>query len=234
MAKGPYIRLTPDLHEISQYFPMNHNLEGRLDYDLVIDRRRHDEVSALLRQYGVVNRQTTQEFCFIVLWIENELRAIDDRENRFGKYYGMWKELDNLNQYLLNHRIISVALEGEVSKNKPGEVFRMKDPMNIDRICDGLRSIFKKEFQEKTDHSAKGQQAWKRKKMGMMRNAILKYLDSIPKLELLPVETHYLLIGQLSALAGYLKSESEYNSSRECQHGDEYHAYLIQHIRMLK
>jgi hypothetical protein len=235
MQKGPYIKLAIDLHEMDKFFHLDYNLEERLDYDLIIDRRRFDETGELLKELKITNRQTIQEFCFVILWIEKEIQVNDHPDSGFGKYKQMLEELADLNQYLMNHRITGISLSGEYEKDKPGQDLILKDPMNIDRICDGFRSIFSKEFHHKQDCKAKaGQIAWKKKKMAQVKNALLKYLDSIPKLESLSFETHFYIIGKLAALAGFYKSEEDYRASTEGKHPDLYRNYLIQSVKMLK
>ena len=235
MRPGPTIKLAIDLHELNKFFHLDYNLEGRLDYELIIDRRRFDEVGEFLKEFKITNRQTIQEFCFLILWIEMEIQANYKMGPGFGKYQQMMDELDELNQFLLSHRITEIKLSGEMKGNKPGEELKLKDMMNIDRLCDGMRSIFRKEFHHKEDCKARaGQIAWKKKKMAMAKNNILKYLDSIPKLDALSLESQFYIIGKLAALAGFYKSEQDYLASASGKYDDQYRNYLIRGVKMLK
>ena len=234
MPTGPYLKLSIDLHEMDKYFQMDYNLEGGLDYELVIDRKRYHEAEKLLKELQVTNRQTIQEFCYIILWIEKEIQVADQPDATFGKYRQMLAELDVLNQYLIHHRITEISLSGEIEKNKPDGELILKDPMNIDRICDGLRSVFRKEFHEKSECKSKaGLLAWKKKKMAQVKNAVMKYLDSIHQLESLSLESQFYIIGKLAALAGFYKREEEYKPASFGQHADLYRHYLVSNVKKL-
>jgi len=203
MQKGPKIKLAVDLHKINKFFPLDHNSQGGFDYDLIIDRQRYDEVAALLFEYDISEDQPIQEICFILLWMEKETMSGDDRDNYSGKYYQMWVELDKLKQYLMNNRITSISFKGEYERNKPNEAITLHEEINIDRVCDGIRSIFRDEFQNaKQKKGKKGLTTWKRKKMIRIKNNILNFFTTIPCLDELSLEDQYDLIGKLSELAG--------------------------------
>lgn len=235
MPTGPYIKLAVDLHELDRYFPLDKNLEGGLEYDLIIERKRFDEVAAMLHEFKVSNRQTVQEFCYIVLWISAELDALSSNEGRFGKYRHMWDELTDLKEYLLHNRVTGITLTGEQVNDQPAESITLSDGMNIDRICDGLRSVFRKEFQDKSDGKGKaGLASWKRKRMGLIRDSVLKYLDSVPKLNSLPLESQYYIIGKLAAMAGFFKDQEEFLQFTGKKDDESYRFYLVQGVKALK
>lgn len=170
---------------------------------MIIDRKRYDEVAALLIEYDISEDQAIQEICFILLWIEKETQSGDDKDNYSGKYYQMWVELDKLKQYLMNNRITSISFKGEYERNKPNEVITLQEEINIDRVCDGIRSIFRDEFNnDKQRRGKKGLRTWKRKKMIRVKNNILNYFTTIPSLDELSLEDQYYLIDKLSDLAG--------------------------------
>lgn len=202
MPKGPKIKLAVDLHRIDKYFPLNINLEGSFNFNIIIDRMRYDEVSALLDQYDIPEDQLVQEFCFILLWLERETQSGDNRDDHSGKYYQMWTELDNLKQYLMNNRILSITFKGEYERNKPNEDLTLKEDINIDRICDGIRSVFRDEFHhDKQIRRSKGLTAWQRRKMTRIRNNFLNYFSSIPMLDELSLEDQNQLIDKITALS---------------------------------
>jgi hypothetical protein len=235
MPLGPYIKLAVDLHELDRYFPLDKNLEGGLDYELIIDRKRFEEVAEMLQEFKVSNRQAVQEFCYIILWIAAEMDALDAHEGRFGKYRQMWDELADLKEYLLHNRVTGITLTGESENDQPADSITLSDGMNIDRICDGLRSVFRKEFQDKGDGKGKaGQAAWKRKRMGLIRDSVLKYLDSVPKLEFLPLESQYYIIGKLAAIAGFFKDQEEFREFSGKKDEESYRFYLVQGVKALK
>jgi len=203
MQTGPKIKLAVDLQKMDKYFPLDYNIKEGFDYDIKIDRQRYDDVEALLNDYDISEARIIQEFCFILIWIENEIQTGDDQDNDSGKFYQMWIELDNLKQYLLNNRITSISLRGEYERNKPGKTLTLKDEMNIDRLCDGIRTIFRDEFHhDKQRRRTKGQKNWQRRKMTRVRNNILNYLTTIPELDPLSLEDQYDFIVKLSGLAG--------------------------------
>lgn len=203
MQTGPKIKLAVDLHRIDKFFPLDYNSQGGFHYDMIIDRKRYDEVAALLIEYDISEDQAIQEICFILLWIEKETQSGDDKDNYSGKYYQMWVELDKLKQYLMNNRITSISFKGEYERNKPNEVITLQEEINIDRVCDGIRSIFRDEFNnDKQRRGKKGLRTWKRKKMIRVKNNILNYFTTIPSLDELSLEDQYYLIDKLSDLAG--------------------------------
>ena len=203
MQTGPKIKLAIDLIRIGKYFPLDYSLNGGFDYDMIIDRQKYDEVAAILNEYDISNDQVIQEVCFLLLWIEKETRVGNDMENYAGKYHQMWVELDELKQYLMKHRIISISLRGDYERNKPGEELTLKEEINIDRLCDGIRSIFSDEFNsDKLKRGKKGQTAWKRRKMTRIKNNFLNYFTTVPLLDALSLEEQHDLIGKLSELSG--------------------------------
>jgi hypothetical protein len=199
----PIIKLRVDLRELDKYFPMNYTLPGGFEYYLKIDRLLHDEIQAILNKYGVADNLITQDFCFILLWVVKEIEAIDEQDNRAGDFQQMWAELDGLKEYLMKHRITSVRFEGESERGLPGESFSMTEMSNIDRLCDGIRSIYKDEFHhDKHKRRIRGQRAWKRRKMEIVRNNILNWMVSIPKLDPLELDEQNEIIEKLARLAG--------------------------------
>jgi len=203
MQTGPKVKLAIDLHKIDKYFPLDFNLQEGLDYDMKIDRQRYDELEALLNEYDISESRIIQELCFIILWIEKEMQAGDDQDNYSGGYYQMWVELDNLKHYLMNNRITSIIFKGEYARNKPGKAFAIKEEINVDRLCDGIRSIFRDEFHNDKQRRGKaGQRTWKKRKMVLVKNNILNYFTTIPGLDILSLEDQNCIIGKLSNLAG--------------------------------
>lgn len=203
MQTGPKVKLAIDLHKIGRYFPLVYSLQGGFDYDLKIGRQQYDEVEALLMEYDISEDRVIHEFCFILFWIKNEIQADDDGDIYPGKFYQMWVELDNLKQYLTNHRITSISFHGEYERNKPGRTLTLKEEINIDRLCDGIRSVFREEFKsDKQRRTTKGQRNWQKRRMIMIRNNILNYLTTIPVLDALSLEDQNHLIDRLSELAG--------------------------------
>jgi hypothetical protein len=203
MSGGPQVKLNVDLRNIEKYFPLEFNQEGGLDYDMYIDRQRYDALESVLREHDITGSNTIQEFCFIVLWIEKYIGVFDEHDNLSGKFYQMWVELDHLKDYLLKNRITSIVLKGENGRNKPGNDFTLKEEINIDRICDGIRTTFREEFDnDKQTRRSKGAKNWKRRKMVKVKNYIMNYLTLIPEADSLSLEAQSHIIGKLSYLAG--------------------------------
>lgn len=203
MPTGPKVKLAVDLYKIHQFFPIDFDVHEGFSFEMIIDRQRYDEVEVLLKEYDLTDDTIIREFCFVLIWIEKETLGGDDLDNLSGKYFQMWLELDNLKQYLLRHRITSISLHGEYERSKPGKTFSLREEINIDRLCDGIRSIFKDEFNsDQQKRTTKGLTNWKRRKMVKVRNNILNYFTSIPALDDLSLEEQNELIVQLSRLAG--------------------------------
>jgi len=119
----------------------------------------------------------------------------------------MLAELDGLKGYLMTNRVTSISFRGDYEKNKPGEEFVLQENINIDRICDGIRSVFRDEFgQDKERRRSKGLRAWQRRKMIRIRNNILNYFTSITELDELSLDEQNLLIDRISDLAGLPES----------------------------
>jgi hypothetical protein len=198
VLRGPKIKLSIDLNRIDRYFPLDHErLEG-FDFDITIDRQRYDTVAALLQAYGVSEEKIIQEICFIISWIEAELKIVDSPEGIHSKFYQMRNELDELQHYLLMHRITSISFRGEFGRKNEGEDFIMNEEINIDRVCDGLRTVFREEFDEdKLKRKTKGLAAWRRRKLDKVRNNFLNYFTSIQELDELSLEDQNDLIGKL-------------------------------------
>jgi hypothetical protein len=203
MPTGPKVKLAVDLQKIGKYFPINFDNQGVFDYEMMIDRKIYDDVETLLNDFDISDDRIIREFCFILRWIEKETLADNDRENNTGKFYQMWVELDNLKQYLMQHRITSISFHGEYERNRPGKTLSLKEEINIDRLCDGVRSIFKDEFTaDRQRRTTKGLTNWKRRKMVKVKNNILNYFTSISTLDDLSLEEQNELIDKLSVLAG--------------------------------
>jgi hypothetical protein len=197
MTVSPKIKLSVDLHRMNGFFPSKGDGEDA-SQDLVIDRLRYDIVAGLLQKAGVKDTRLFHEFCYIILWTAREIDPGEGHAGKSGPFFRMRDEVDRLRQYLLHHRVISVTFRGETGRNEKGEEMVMTDEINIDRICDGLRSVFREEF----DHGSKkrrkkGLTAWQNRKLARTRTRILKYLAQIPELDELPLEEQNELIEAL-------------------------------------
>jgi hypothetical protein len=203
MQTGPIIRLAIDLHRIEKHFPLDYNVQGGFDYDMIIDRNRYNEVAALLSAYDVSEDQVILEVCFILIWIEKIIRTGAGKDQYSGEYNQMWLELDNLKDYLMQNRVTSISFRGEYERNQSGEEFILQEDINIDRLCDGIRSIFRDEFNsDKQKRRKKSLQTWKRRKMILVHNNILNYFTAIPELDILSLDDQNQFISKLSDLAG--------------------------------
>jgi hypothetical protein len=203
MQTGPKIRLAIDLHRIEKYFRLDYNIQGGFDYDMIIDRNRYNDLAALLNEYHIKEDGIILEVCFILLWIEKEIKAGADQDNYSGEFNQMWIELDNLKDYLMNNRITAISFRGEYERNQSGEEIILKEDINIDRICDGIRSIFRDEFKsDKQTRRKKSLRTWKRRKLILVKNNILNYFTAIPELDDLSLEDQNNFISKLTDLAG--------------------------------
>jgi hypothetical protein len=182
---------------------MDDNLKEGFDYNMIIDKQRYDEVAGFLAFHDMAEDLLIREICFILLWIEKETQSGHERDNSSGKFYQMWNELDGLKEYLLNNRITSVSFRGEYGRNKPSEEFIISEDINVDRICDAIRSNFRDEFHhDKQRRRTKGLTTWQRRKMIRIKNNLLNYFSAIPSLDSLSLEEQNDLIEKLSELAG--------------------------------
>jgi len=203
MLTGPKIKLAVNLHRLDKYFPLEMHLKEAFDYDWIVDRDRYEQVAYLLKRFAVKDDHIIRECCFILLWIKKETQAGEERGNIKGKFYQMQDELDKLKEYLLNNRVTSVTFKGEVQRNKAGEELTLCEDINIDRLCDGVRTIFRHEFsQDKEKRRSKGLTAWQRRKMVKISNNILNYFTSVPGLDKLTLEEQHDFIEKLSEMAG--------------------------------
>jgi hypothetical protein len=201
MPSIPQVKLSVDLHKIGQYFPFD--ASKGINHDFFIERQYYNEIESLLDDYGISDEKIIKEFSFMLLWIEDQIQADDHIDNPSGKLYHMWMELDNLKHYLMHHRITSISLHGEYERNKPGKTLSIREEINIDRLCDGIRSIFREDFMhDKNRRRTKGQKAWQRRKMVQVSNNILNYFTTIPTLDDLSLEEQNELIGRIAELAG--------------------------------
>ena len=199
------MKLAVDIQRIEKYFPLKHNVEGGFDYELAIDRQRYDEVESLLGNNGITDPTIIQELCFVILWIEDYIGVFDGADNYSEEFHQMWQEVDKLKEYLIHHRITSITLKGEYARQKPGKPFTLREEINIDRICDGIRSKFREEFQQDASkRKYQGKKKWVRRKMVKVRNYILNYMASVPGANSLSLEEQTAFIDKLSALAGMI------------------------------
>jgi len=203
MVAGPKVKIAADLHRIEKYFKLENGQQNDFDYNLIIDRQRYDEVVDLLDGFKVDSDQVAHDLCFIILWIEKETETKKIDPESTNKYHQMWDEVEGLRNYLLGNRVTSISFDGEYERNNPGQTFILREEINIDRICDGLRTIFRKEFNaDQSKGRKKGMRTWKRRKMTKARNNILNYFTSNPDLDDLPLEDQNHIIDRLASLAG--------------------------------
>lgn len=203
VQKGPLIKLRIDLSALGKNFPLNESMPGGFESYLSIDRLRFDEARALLEGYDINSMSVLHEFCFILRWLEEGLRTLDEHRRPTGKFLEMWTELDRLNEYLLRTRITSVRFEGEVERDIAADNFVLKEEINIDRLCDGIRSVFRDEFHHDTSRrTTRGRRNWQRRKFEKLRNNILNWMNAVPELETLDLEEQADLIKKMSLLAG--------------------------------
>jgi hypothetical protein len=202
MVPVPKIKLSIDIHKISRYIQIDERFLNDAGEEMIIGRDHFDQIVSLLRGYDINDEMVIREFCFIILWISHETRADRCTDRQKGNFYLMWKELDGLRHYLMTHRVTAVSLRGEFERDKEGEEFIMNDPINIDRVCDGLRSVFREEFShDQKKRRSKGLTAWQKRKMIQVRNQVLNYFSSIPILDDLPMDETTQLIDKLEAIA---------------------------------
>jgi hypothetical protein len=203
MLTGPKIKLAVDLHRLERFFPMDLHLREGFDYDWIIDREKYEAVAHLLSAYNITHDPVIREMCFIFLWIEKETQAGEEKGNFQGKFYQMQAELDALKDYLMRNRVTSISFQGDYERNKPGEELILREDINIDRICDGIRSVFNEEFHsDKARRRTKGLTAWQKRKMIKIRNKILNYFTAVPMLDELSLEEQNQLIDDISRMAG--------------------------------
>jgi hypothetical protein len=199
MALAPKIHLAVDLQKLDKVLPLGKGAKDGIELDLMIERERFEAVVELLTGYGIGNGSVAQEFCYVLLWIENMTGSAPDKSG----YQSMWDELAILKQYLLTNRVTSITLKGEAERDKPGEEVVLKEEINLDRICDGLRTIFREEFDhDRPRRRTKGQTNWQRRRMIKVRNSILNYFTTVPELDELDLQELNQLIDALSELAG--------------------------------
>jgi len=200
MALAPKIHLAVDLQKLDKFLPLGKGAKDGIELDLMLERERFDAVVELLGDYGIEEGQVVQEFCYVLLWIENMTGSGLDKTG----YKAMWDELANLKNYLLKNRVTSIILQGEAERDKPGgEEIVIKEEINLDRICDGLRTVFREEFDhDRPGRRTKGQTNWQRRRMIKVRNSILNYFTTIPELDELDLQELNQLIDAMSELAG--------------------------------
>jgi len=200
---SPVIKLRIDLTALGKHFPLDHTLPGGFGHYLKIERQRCEGVQRLMGIYSLTGQDLVQDLCFVVLWIEKQIEAIDDEDNHSREFRQMWLELDELKEYLLKNRVTAIRFEGESEHELPGEEFVIRQMTNIDRVCDGMRSVFKDEFHhDKHKRRARGQRAWMRRRMEPVKNSILNWMLTVPELDELELEEQNEIIEQLGVLAG--------------------------------
>lgn len=203
MRTGPQVKLTVNLQKIWMYFPQDADSSSGFDFDMAIDRPRYYAVGSYLLKKGIRDPQVIQEFCFIILWIENYIGVFTDRETYPPKFKKMWEELDGLKEYLLQNRVTSITLMGEHDRNTTGKDFIIREEINIDRVCDGIRSVFREEFlSDKDSRKTRGKKAWKSRKMVKVNNYVLNYLSKVPGIDRLSLEEQSRILSKLSYWAG--------------------------------
>ncbi len=200
---GPQVTLSVDLSKMEKHFPpdmiLNHGRAGIL----MIDRNRYDRVEKMLSRLTITGSKTVHEMCYILLWMEEEIVHASDPGNLEGEFNRMWLEIEKLQDFLLSHRVTSITLEGEMTRDAPGKPFVVKEDINIDKICDGIRSAFRDEFNHgKKRRRSKGRTEWQRRKMVKVRDSFLRYLVTVPELDRLSLEQQSELFEKLAGMPG--------------------------------
>jgi hypothetical protein len=197
MLKGPKIKLAVDLNRISEYFPLGEAVQEGFGFDLVVERPEYEAMAGILADHGVAEERIILEFCFLRLWVMDETGMGEG--TRFGRFQRMRAELAELNQYLISHRITKVTFSGTSGRDKGEEEYQLKEDVNIDRLCDGLRCIFKEDFEmDPSRRKSKGMAAWRRRKMEKVRNSFLNYFTAVPELDKLSLEEQNELIDRIT------------------------------------
>jgi hypothetical protein len=199
---GPQVTLSVDLVRMEKHFPpgmlLNHGKAGILR----IDRNRYDLVEEMMAKSGISDEKVVHEICYILLWMEEEILHASDPGNPEGEFNRMWMEIEQLQDFLLTHRVTSITLEGEMTRDDPGKPFVVKEEINIDKVCDGIRSAFRDEFNHgKKKRRSKGRTAWQRRKMVKVKNMFLNYLN-VTELDTLSLEKQSGLFDRLAGMLG--------------------------------
>lgn len=200
---GPQVTLSVDLVRMEKHFPpgmlLNHGKAGILR----IDRNRYGQVEKILARVDISEARTVHEMCYVLLWMEEEILHASDPNNPEGEFNRMWSEIEQLQDFLLSHRVTSITLKGEMTRDDTGKPFVVKNNINIDKICDGIRSAFRDEFNhDKKKRRSKGRTAWQRRKMVVVRNMFLNYMVSDPALDALSLEHQSELFKKLVTILG--------------------------------
>lgn len=196
------MKISVDIQKMDRYFPLEYNQEGGLVYDLQIDRSIYDTIQETLNRYEIDDQATLHECGFIILWIQNYIGTGSQKGRANEKFKKMWQELDLLQDYLLKHRITSIILKGETARAQPGNDLSIEEEINIDRVCDGLRSVFREEFGiDKATRRTRGLTTWRRRKLIKVKNQFLNYFSTIPSLDKLSLEEQSDLVNKLIDLA---------------------------------
>jgi hypothetical protein len=200
---GPHVKLAIDLQRMEKYFPPEGSGPSGYDFPMAIDRPRYDQVETILKKYNIDETLLHQEFCFVLLWMQNYIGVFEDMEHYPLKFNKMWVELDGLRDYLLKNRVTSIAFYGEDGRKMPENEFAVEEDINIDRICDGIRSVFREEFQsDRKKRQTRGKKVWKTRKMVKVKNYVLNYMAKVPGIAHLTLEEQTRIFDKLSYLAG--------------------------------
>jgi hypothetical protein len=200
---GPQVILAVDLGRMEKHFPpdmiLNHGKAGILR----IDRNRYDQVEKIMARVGVKEERIVHEICYILLWMEEEILHASDPGNPEGEFNRMWTEIERLQDFLLTHRVTSIILKGEMTRDDQEKPFVVNNDINIDKVCDGIRSAFRDEFNhDKKKRRSKGRTAWQRRKMVKVRNMFLNYLATVPELDALSLEKQSTLFDKIAGIPG--------------------------------
>jgi hypothetical protein len=201
---GPRVALSVDLHKMEDHFPPDMLLNNGRAGKLMIDRKRYGQVEEMVGRFEISGPKIIHQLCYIMLWMEEEILHASDVNNPEGEFNRMWAEIEQLQDFLLTHRITEITLEGEMTRvDDNGKPFIVKNDINIDKVCDGIRSAFRDEFNhDRKKRRSKGRTAWQRRKMVKVRNRFMNYLASVPELDALSLEQQSELFDRLSAILG--------------------------------
>jgi hypothetical protein len=200
---GPQVALSIDMHAMESHFPPGRILDNGDSGRLLIDKQKFEKVAALANSFKLPDKGLIHNFAYILLWIEAEVITAADNGNAGSQFNKMWTELEKLRDYLLTHRITSVKLQGEVKRDQPGKPFVMTEEINIDRLCDAIRTAYRDEFNhDRNNGTGKGKRAWQKRKLVKVRNRFMNYLAAVPELDSLSLEQQSRLFNGLTAIAG--------------------------------
>jgi hypothetical protein len=140
MNPEEYIPIKVDEPLLKKYFDFTGIPANKGNYS--IKRKYYDQVNGLLSEYGIIDQQCIDNFCFLemIFWGRSKWAETPDSNKGEEAWKNYLKELSKFGEFLKEYKITGIQFQG-ANKKKEAKSQTLNDPKFIDEAMEGLSKM---------------------------------------------------------------------------------------------